>query len=400
MKELITTERSDLFDVNMIIVIRTDISGNASREAIRSAFEKAVNAHEILNTRIILENGSAYYTDGASAQSLEFTEKTQAEIIADEEKRRFRLENGEYLRAFCMRHTEKGFSMLFCMHHLGGDGKSLIYFIGSFMEALSGKEPAYTQMVRLDPPVSRLLISHYNKKWKKERRVFDFDDLDKAYESYWNTHKTFVEEITFSAEQTADMLRSCKENEVRLTSYITAVMLKNSDGLCSVAYAADGRLDRNRAMGNQATGLSVDHRYKSGQSVWENAKTIHRMMHKKLDDPASKWFVLNFLAGFDPSLLDAMDLEAVGTYTSKTSRSLAKLMGYGEKKRDLSITNLTRLDIPDEYGGYHIENASFIPPVVSNGKNIVGIVTANGRMTVTLHTHEGTLSLAALLEGI
>ncbi len=33
------------------------------------------------------------------------------------------------------------------------------------------------------------------------------------------------------------------------------------------------------------------------------------------------------------------------------------------------VTNLTKLDIPEEYGEYKLDFFSFIPPVISYGKN-------------------------------
>lgn len=91
------------------------------------------------------------------------------------------------------------------------------------------------------------------------------------------------------------------------------------------------------------------------------------------------------MAAFDPSLVDAINLEHAGSFTSKTSKALAKLLGYGKKTRELSITNLTKPDIPCTYGGLEIDFFSFIPPVVSNAVNVIGLSTLGDCTVMTLH---------------
>ena len=63
-------------------------------------------------------------------------------------------------------------------------------------------------------------------------------------------------------------------------------------------------------------------------------------------------------------------------------------MNYGKKKKDLSITNLMRVDIRTDYGGFRIRDIAFVPPVVSYGENLIGIITLNDTMIVTQHIYE------------
>lgn len=110
-------------------------------------------------------------------------------------------------------------------------------------------------------------------------------------------------------------------------------------------------------------------------------------MKKKLEDTASRYLVLQFMGKLDPTLTDALNLEHAEYYSSKLSARVAELMGYGSKVKDISITNLTRADIPYDYGEYKVEDIIFVPPVVSYGKTIIGIVTAGGSMNVSTHVY-------------
>ena len=142
-----------------------------------------------------------------------------------------------------------------------------------------------------------------------------------------------------------------------------------------------GREDGNRSLGNQATGISVQYRYRT------NRREVHRRMLKKLSDERYLYFVLQFMGKLDPTLKDAMNMERSGYFTSAVSSKVAGLLGYGDKVRDISITNLTKADIPLKYGRYSIEDIVFVPPVVSYGKNIIGIVTAGDVMNIARHVY-------------
>ena len=108
-------------------------------------------------------------------------------------------------------------------------------------------------------------------------------------------------------------------------------------------------------------------------------------MNKKLEDDGARGFLLPFMAAFEPTLVDAINMEHAKTFNSRTSAKLAGMLGYGKKTKDLSITNLTKLDIPDQYGELKVDYYSFIPPVVSHGRNIIGLSTLGNNTVMTIH---------------
>ena len=111
-------------------------------------------------------------------------------------------------------------------------------------------------------------------------------------------------------------------------------------------------------------------------------------MKKKLTSNTYRYFVLKFMGSMDPTLKDTLNLERSGYFSSKHTSKIAEVLGYGKKVKDLSITNLTKADIPLIYGEYEIKEIVFIPPVISYGKNIIGIVTTGDVMNITRHTYE------------
>ena len=232
------------------------------------------------------------------------------------------------------------------------------------------------------------LVRYYNRKWRKERRVFTFEDMRAAHEAFWRTHRTTVRNEVTEQDVLTEKLNRCRTGSVGFTSYTIAEMTAPLPSGQDVGLAVDGRQDGNRAMSNQATGISVKYRYDRRKTLLENAAAIDRQMKKKLQTPAYKYFILRFMGAFDPTLLDAVNLEFAGYFHSKTSASLAGLLGYGGHTKDISLTNLTKLDIPTEYGSFTLADLVFVPPVISYGRNIIGMVTVSGHLNTTYHRYE------------
>ena len=395
----IESERGDIFDVNMMIVMQVTVSGRAEEHELSEAFRAAVGSFEILNCKVVIdESGDAFYDKCTGHEnSITFRDFDLGELVREQERRRFRLEDGEFLRCFVSFAGTDEMRIGFCMHHLGGDGKSLCYFIEAFLKCLNGEECEYRRMILLNsetlPQEPKLpfwaswLIKSYNRKWRKERRVFGFDDMEAAYQKFWQNHSTSVRNEVTSAAALRGRLDECKAAHIGFTSYTIAEMIKDMPGEQDIGLAVDGRLDGNRTMSNQATGISVKHRYDRRKNLVRNAAEIDGNMKKKLRDIGYKYFVLRFMSGFDPTLTDAVDLEAAGYFHSTVSAKLAELLGYGQKKKDISITNLTRLDIPVEYGKFRLTDLIFVPPVVSYGKNIIGMVTVGDHLNTTYHSY-------------
>ena len=103
----------------------------------------------------------------------------------------------------------------------------------------------------------------FNSLWKKEkeRRIFDYSDLDKAYESYWKNRESDVAEYVISPEKVEKILESCREWKIGFTAYIMTHFMKKMGRKLDVGYALDFRKDKNRSMGNQASGLSLKYEY-------------------------------------------------------------------------------------------------------------------------------------------
>ena len=119
MRYRIDTERVDLFDVNIVITMKVSLDNGVSFEDAQRAFYKACSFHEVLNSKIVIEeSGEAFYVDNDEPQnSISITDLSLEDLICENERKRFKVDQGEFIRAFV---SPDG--LIFMMHHLGGDG--------------------------------------------------------------------------------------------------------------------------------------------------------------------------------------------------------------------------------------------------------------------------------------
>lgn len=397
MRNYIYSERADLFEPNIYIEFLVQILGNPSVEGLVLAVKAAFAANEATLSKISLKkDGTSFYERvNESGCSVTVVQKDWKELIRENEKIPFNIEQGELMKVFIIQLGGK-ISLFIMAHHLVGDGKSITYFLEDVMNALSGEKLEYKPLRLITqnsfpkeselPVYFKLYVNNFNRKWRRSGRNFTWDDYYNIHKNYWKERSSKVIYETFSPEEINRIHIFAKEMGVSVNSYITTAFLEANRDNSTIGMAVDARLDHNRSMSNQATGISVDYTYSDKITFAENASRIHQKMHKKLDNLAKKYFILQFMPLFMPTLIDSVLLYTYDLYQNKTTQKLAKVMGYkGGKTRELGITNLTRLDIPNTYGPYRIQGAVFIPPVVSYAKHIIGVSTMDDGMVITYH---------------
>ncbi|MFA9464675.1 MAG: hypothetical protein ACERKN_10345 [Velocimicrobium sp.] len=397
MKNYIYSERADLFEPNIYIQFLVQIMGNPATDALVSAVKTAFDANEATMSKIVQDkNGDIFYEQMAkSGCKISICKDDWKNIIRQNEKETFAIDQGELMRVFVIV-ADSDIFLFIMAHHLVGDGKAITYFIEDVMTALSG-EPLGYKPIRLisNNSMSKksevpFLLKRYatilNIKWKHSGHTFYWDDYYNIHRVYWKKHSSEIVFEYFSPEEINRIHAHTKEIGVTVNSYIATAFLEANRDNITIGIAVDVRIDKNKSISNQATGISVDYSFSDKITFDENAQSVHKKVENKLKKPAMKYFILRFIPLFTPSLIDSVLLYTYGLYQNKTTKKLARLMGYtGGKTRELGITNLTKLDIPNTYGRYSLKNALFIPPVVSYAKNIIGISTMEDGMTVSYH---------------
>lgn len=392
MKKYIRTERANLFEPNVYISMVVKISGMVSKEAVREAVEKAYEANEATMSRIVMEDGGdAYYEKmESSGCKFFFDSRSFITIIKESEKNPFAIQKGELVRTYLTIENQE-MVLLIHAHHLVGDGKSILILVKDVMDGLSGKQPEYKPMFLIDQRFLRkkaklrlgirLALKKVNRKWEKVGKAFTWEDYYDVHKRYWESHSSEIEVKTYSANE---LKKNCK-NGATLNSYLITDFLRKTTESKVVGIPVNIREEDN-GMSNQTSGISIKCQYQTDKSFEENLSIIHKEIYKMIRNVNMKYFILLFMGQLSPSLVDSILLQTHGCYQNKLSKKMAGIMGYiGKEGRDLGVTNLTRIDIPNDYGSFRIEDILFIPPKVSYTRNVVGVCTYGDNLTVCHH---------------
>lgn len=396
----IATERIDLFAPNTHIAMSVLVKGCISQEALIEAIKITCNRNEMLCSKIVIEDsGKAFYERISSPnQSVILYEHRKehdwVSIIKEQESIPFDIFHGEMMRFFIL-NEEEHFRLLLIGHHLVGDGIAFTYIIEDIMLALSGKIELIMKPIELFTSKTlpkkyqlslllRLMIRFYNKKWKKSGRIFNQEDYDVIYKHYWDTRSTDIYLYNVSEDDYRIMREKAKEYKVSINTMLVTAMLKAFQEKASVGMAVSIRPQGFKGIANYASGLSIDYGYNKHATFRENASKIHQLIRKKLKEER-KYFLLEFLEALEPTLIDATYFAAFADYKNKLALKACKMFGYCGRPKEISITNLTKVEIPMEYGEVCIEDFWFIPPLVSNAKRLFGVATLGNQMNITFH---------------
>lgn len=393
----ISTERNDLFEPNIYIAIKFDIVGDEKPDKLITAINKVFTTFESTMSRVVLSSdGEACYEKMMmSGCSAKITQSDWIDLILENEKKPFSIQTGELMRVF-VKPCENKTEILVMAHHLVGDGKSVVYFIETVMRTYTGETVSYKPLHLVAdcslpeksglPRKVRWWVNTYNRRWRKTGKNFTWGDYLQLHQTYWSNRKSVILTKSFRPEVVEKMHAKATDLGVTLNSYIVTAFLKADVNLSSIGIAVDARLDGNRTMSNQTTGITADYSYNDKRSFAENAQRVHNDIYKKLNSPVSRYFILHLMPLFTPSLIDSILMHTYGLYDNPVTKKLADIMGYTAiRSTAFGITNLTKLDITCKYNDFCIENLCFIPPVVSYSRQTIGVATIDSGMTVTCH---------------
>ena len=391
MKKYIRSERANLFEPNVYISIIVKLSGDLPSEEIEQAVCKAYEANEATMSKIVLEeNGNAYYKKmGTSGCKFFVDSRSWKELLYQSEKTPFALNEGELARTFLTKEDEQ-LILFIHAHHLVGDGQSVLVLLNDIINSLNKQPLTYKPMLLFDRSFLqkraklatgiKLYIKLLNQKWQKNERVFTWDDYYAIHRKYWTE---YVSELEWKTYNIKELKASCSEG-ITINSYLITKLLRENPKYKVVGIPVSVREDE--GMSNQTSGISIKYKYSYKSEFDINANRVHKAIYKKLNNKNMKYFILLFMEQLCPSLIDAVLLQSHGCYHNKLTEKIAKVMGYiGNGGRDLGVTNLNKINIPNVHEKFEIKDILFVPPKVSYTKEVIGISTYADKLTMCYH---------------
>ncbi|UCH05533.1 MAG: hypothetical protein JSW05_05040 [Candidatus Thorarchaeota archaeon] len=432
-KRIITgQERRFLFAPTAHISLVLRLRGQVSEEALEKAVEKMLITYPQFGVRIEWEDDGVHdsTTEGAVKVPAKVypreSDNSWIDVLNQEHAIPLKPSKGPLTRFILVKGDDTSELTVFC-HHTISDGRSLEFALKEVLLHLddSTREPAEfldisPQTLDIFPKgsqwgrVKRGVVGRINKKWEKEKVLFDEEDLVNIWEASWKNTSYGIEIIEFDEEETQRLVEVSRQNDVTLNSTLLVALLKARidaigpyDGKAKVATAVDARkrlrVDCSDAVGFYAGGSFTEFGYREDSSTWDNIRAYHRDVSKDLDSNNVFETVVSHHY-LDQTLVDAMSAAFYGDQIEPHQSRYSKLSEYakrkdgmvfkylqrmGDRAPDLISTNLGRLDIPDEISGITVERAFFTPSAGMKMEIVLGVATIRGRLTITLNYYHG-----------
>lgn len=384
------TERCHLYCPNDQVCFAAVLDAPVDLAALRAAVGGAVKRHPVLKGCVRMDGARAYLHigDGVAPEVSEEPDTDWRQAVLRAQETPFKLGEAPLFRVALLNDAAEGPVLLLRFHHILADGLSGIKLLRDIL--LFIKNPAADDTPAIDPLLEdralypgeglslplRLLVSRWNRAWRRSPHVFTGEDYRRLLETYGRRVRRGLMSAALESPETQRLTALCREHGVTVNSLLITTLLKavrEETGQGKKIGLAAGLHPDDHCIGNYASGISVEYVYNSARGLWENAREVHRRIQKKLKDDRRKTFFLTFMKALEPGLVDGMYFAQFGLCENKAARTLGKLLGYTETLAGCGITNLARAEFPPGLG---VKRLYFTPPLAPNLDRIAGAVSA------------------------
>ena len=429
-REVTTQERRFLVAPWAHISLGLVLKGKISEESLKNAVDKMLITYPLFGVRIVQDDEiKQSTTEGAAEVPVKVykreSDNSWLEALNKEHSIPVNPFKGPLTRFILVKGRSISELFIFC-HHSICDGRSLELALREILLHLGDPHRVPPSMPEVPPQTPEIFpesvsksrfrswfIERLNKKWQKEKVLFDEEDIMNIWGSFWKNSSYGVECVTLDTDETQRFVEVCRTNDVTVNSALLVAFvrarseaLKPYEKKVKVGTAVDTR-DRLRinigdAVGLYAGGVMFTFNYRGDRPFWENVREYHAVVKKHLKDndvfgPIYDQVVL------DPTLVDALLFAMIGDQVEPHQSRYTKLSEFARRQKglvakyldkfassipDVMSTNLGRLDLPEEVDGITVEGSFFTPSSGLKLEIVLGVATAGGSLTVSLNYHD------------
>ena len=382
-----------LFDPNIYIaaVMTLKRKKDVSAEEIKEAVEMAYTKNETTMSKLVLDNGEIYFENIPKSGCKVFIDRREwVDILHENEKNTFRIDEGELVRTFIIDGKEE-VRVFIMAHHIFGDGQSLVLFAQDILSCLAKEEVEYRALNNEDqeaipsdikyPFLKKLGIKLLNKQWAKTGKLFGWEDYYNIHKKFWANRQNYVEKIVLS-EDVQEIREKSKKMGITVNSYIVAKQLEKFQEYKIIGMPISYRAN-NRSIANKVTIIKINYKYNPAISFEQNAKKVHQIIKKTNENPAKKFFIAKSLGLFGFGLLDGALMAKYTGYKNEIAESVVDIIGMsGKNKVQLGITNLGNIDLKTKYDAFEVEDFEPLAASMSTTKSVMALCTLNNKINI------------------
>lgn len=429
-REVTPQERRFIMAPTSHISLGLRVKGKISEKSLRNAVNKMLITYPLFGVRIEWDDEIRQSTteDAAEVPVKVYkreSENSWLEALNREHSIPVKPSTGPLTRIILVKGPTISELFIFC-HHSICDGRSLELALREILLYLGDPDrvppllpPVPPQTPEIFPEgvsksrITSWFIGRLNKKWQKEKVMFDEEDLMNVWESFWKNSSYGVELVTLDRHKTQRFMEICRANGVTVNSALLIAFVKARSealgpykGKVKIGTAVDTRdrlpIEIGDAVGLYAGGITFKFNYRQDRPFWENVREYHNVVTGHLKDNNVFGPIYDQIA-LDPTLLDALLFAMIGDQVEPHQSRYKKISEFAKHQKglvaeyldkfssnipDVMSTNLGRLDLPDEIDGIKIEGGYFTPSAGLKMEIVLGVATAGGCLTVSLNYHD------------
>ena len=423
------------------------IKGLVTRGMVERAVNQVQQRHWLLQARIEdrKKEGLWFITKNVGSIPIAVIDRQSEDdwirIHAEDAKIPFEFQNKPAIRFILVQSPDLSDLIILC-HHTICDGLSLAYLARDLMrylgnpkldtEVLASPEPITIQNLPQDALPSglvRFFINRIKRRWAQEVVFFDQQDYEAINTAYWENFDHKILSVEFSEEQTNTLVARCRAEQVTVNTALIAAFAAAQQIIAgqqphhsktASAVSLRERLPHppGEGLGYYALGFEVKFDYHPKQGFWKNARRYQRKMGSNIPDKKAFGDLPAFLL-MDSNIYEALNFKKLGKFVLTTSDRHGKLLSFSQREDVIiellkragmdtletkllgtAVTNLGRLDFPQNYGPLELERLIMQPggafPLV-HVDLVVGAVTCGGKLSLVLEYAEQAVDSATML---
>jgi hypothetical protein len=256
-------------------------------------------------------------------------------------------------------------------------------------------------------------MSRINRKWDKQRVIFDDMDYQSIHKAYTQKYKYRIILGELSESQTSALVNWCHQNQVTVNSALSVALLAgrhdirgestSNNHMMQIAVNIRDQLKKpaERVFGFLAGGIKFKFKYFPDKTFLDNTSLFHKkVLHELKGNKTLEPLIGHYIR---PTLIDGINFSIYGRWVSNGFSRYGKLSQFIKNETNkavdiskqiidnmpgLMISNLGHIKTPKEYGSLKLDQLYFVTSSSPFLDLVVGVVTVSGKLTVTLNCME------------
>ncbi len=386
-------ERTFLFDPNIYMSMVVTIEGDINKEELCEAVKKAYTQNQMTMSKAVLDEQGNLYMEEMDKTGCKVLEDNRdwLEILHENERKPFHIDEGELIRTFIIPRGKQT-DIYLMVHHITCDGNGIFMLVEDILSNLQGKPVAYRTSTVMTKEgvinrgnlnfVQKLGLKKCNQKWATERKVFTWEDYYKVHEEFWKDKETEIDFKEIEGSDLEQIKEVCKKYNVTVNGYIVTKLLQKYPEYERLGIPISIR-GEDRSVSCMVSSVGVITKYNTNKTFEENLVIIDKAIKKEYQNDKKVYYIPQFMALTEPTLLDAAYIQHWLGYESAVADVMRRVLGlYGDTGIQLGVTNLGVVKIPAEYEGFKITKIIPVAPRIATSQRLITISTYNGKMLI------------------